>query len=210
MNKVVAFDLDGTLAQSELFLVKSYREALENKGLPVAPDEELRNMIGGTLEDNIKIAMPGHSMEDFLDYSREVHRLAASNVRKSGKLYPGIPETLAKLRAHGYAIALCSNGTEDYLSSVLGALGLPDYFDFIQHSVVGCNKSQLLSRIVAQYAPCKTVMVGDRYFDAEAAKNNDVPFIGCGYGLFPDEVQHADIVISHAEQLFDAVQTLIG
>ena len=54
-------------------------------------------------------------------------------------------------------------------------------------------------------------MVGDRHFDAEAAQNNNVPFIGCRYGLFPNEIaeSHADAVINSPSELLEAVNRLL-
>lgn len=210
MNQVVAFDLDGTLSQSEHFLLPSYREALLIMGITPAPDEVLKNMIGGTLEDNIKIAMPGHPMEEFLVYINHVHRLAAQYAVQYGVCYPGVAQSLEQLRAQGYKIALCSNGTEDYITHILDILKIRQYFDFIQHIVVGCNKSQLLTRILEHFETREVVMVGDRHFDQTAARNNGVPFIGCAYGLYPEEIRAADIVLESAYQLPDAVKSLLG
>ncbi|MEM1483668.1 HAD family hydrolase [Oscillospiraceae bacterium PP1C4] len=210
MNKVVAFDLDGTLSQSERFLIPSYREALMKVGITPPPDEVLKNMIGGTLDDNIKIAMPGRTMEEFLVYADHVHVLAAKYAAQYGAAYPGIPESLALLRERGYKIAICSNGTEDYIDHILEGLDLKKHFDFIQHIVVGCNKSQLLKRILDKFETTEVVMVGDRHFDETAARDNHVPFIGCAYGIYPDEVAGADVVLQNAYELPAAVEKLLG
>ena len=53
-------------------------------------------------------------------------------------------------------------------------------------------------------------MVGDRHFDIEAARAVSIPVIGCGYGLAPSEVTGADIVVSDASELPDAVERLLG
>lgn len=210
MNKVAAFDLDGTLSQSEYFLMPAYREVLAEMGMPLLSDETLKNLIGGSMDDNHKIVMPNHPREDFLDYCARVHRVCENYIPTCGKIYPHIDESLRELHNRGYLIALCSNGEEAYINTVLGALGLTEHFDFIQHCVFGCDKPQLLKRIVDRFAPARVVMVGDRHFDKEAAVANKVPFIGCLYGIYPDEVADADIAITDAAQLPAAVEKLIG
>lgn len=210
MNQVVAFDLDGTLSQSERFLLPAYKKALAELGLPVAPDEVLKNMIGGTLEDNIEIAMPGHTLEEFLVYADKVHGYAGVLVREFGEVYPGIPESLAALRGAGYKVALCSNGTPDYIEAVLAALHLDSAIDLVQKLEAGENKSQLLGKILKAYGTNRAVMVGDRHFDERAARDNGVPFIGCAYGIYPDEVQKADAVIYSAFDLPRAVEMLLA
>ena len=41
MEKLVAFDLDGTLSRSDLFLLPAYRTALTKMGRPLLPVELL-------------------------------------------------------------------------------------------------------------------------------------------------------------------------
>ena len=41
MEKLIAFDLDGTLSRSDLFLLPAYRTALTKMGRPVLSDEVL-------------------------------------------------------------------------------------------------------------------------------------------------------------------------
>ena len=41
MEKLIAFDLDGTLSRSDLFLLPAYRMALTKMGRPVLSDEVL-------------------------------------------------------------------------------------------------------------------------------------------------------------------------
>ena len=55
MEKLIAFDLDGTLSRSDLFLLPAYRMALTKMGRPVLSDEVLLTMIGGTTLDNAQI-----------------------------------------------------------------------------------------------------------------------------------------------------------
>ena len=209
MEKVVAFDLDGTLSESDLFLIPSYKAALCERGLPVLSDERLKLLIGCTIENARAIVMPDRPMEEYLEYSRAVGRHVQDFVRQ-GRPYPGIPESLAKLRTRGYKVALCSNGESHYVYQVLDSLGLTQYFDFVQHVVLGCDKSDLLRRVIEKFAPAKVVMVGDRVYDVEAARNNAVPVIGCLYGLYPDEVRDADVRITAADQLPEAVEMLLG
>ncbi|MCI8649480.1 MAG: HAD family hydrolase [Anaerotruncus sp.] len=209
MNQVVAFDLDGTLSQSEAFLLPAYRDAVSAMGLEPQPDAHLRQMIGGTVEDNLEIVMPGQPMERFREYLHYVHDFAHRYVVQCGKTYPCIPESLAELHRLGYRIALCSNGTPDYINFVLDTLNIQQYFDAVQTNLPGWTKSDLLGKILQDFDTSAAVMVGDRHFDFQAAKDNHVPFIGCAYGLFPQEVTQADVVITAADQLVQAVEQLL-
>lgn len=112
----------------------------------------------------------------------------------------------ARFARSGYKIALCSNGTADYANGILGALGILDAIDYIQPALAGVNKSTLLARIMEHYATDRVVMVGDRHFDRTAARDNSVPFIGCGYGVYPAEIADAEFVVACADELPAAVE----
>ncbi len=210
MNKVVAFDLDGTLSQSDAYLLRAYEGGLEAMGMPMLPKERLMQMIGGTVDDNKEIILPEGSMEKFMEYLHVVDSLAEKYARLYGHTYPGIPEALARLREKGYKIALCSNGAEGYIRFILDVLGIQELFDAIQPNIPGWNKSDLLRKILKDFQTTQGVMVGDRHFDWEAAKDNQVPFIGCLYGLFPNEVEKAEFTISSPEQLPALVESILG
>ena len=67
-----------------------------------------------------------------------------------------------------------------------------------------------MKSILETYSPKAAVMVGDRHFDIEAARAVNIPVIGCGYGLAPFEVAGADLVVSNASELPEAVDRLLG
>ena len=210
MVKVVAFDLDGTLSQSDLFIIPCHRITMEKYGITGITDAQITNLIGGLMEDGRKLLFPKGTMDEYLEYHKKLEKYLPQMVEERGRVYDGIPEMLDQLRDEGYITALCSNGGEAYIDCVLKNLHLKEKFDFIQHQVVGCNKSQLLKRIRDKYQPQGIVMVGDRHFDKTAAKENEVPFIGCAYGLYPDEVTDADFLAHTAKQVLEGVKTLIG
>lgn len=53
-------------------------------------------------------------------------------------------------------------------------------------------------------------MVGDRYYDREAARAAGVPFVGCSYGYAPGEVAGADAVAESPLDIEKIVEQLIG
>ena len=210
IKKVVAFDLDGTLSQSEKYLMPAIRRALQEMGVPLLEDGVLRQMIGGTIEDNRRLVMPDAPMERFLACTGLIHKYALASIPDLVQPYPGIAECLQQLRQAGYINVLCSNATADYSLPILKAIGVEPLLDWIPPQVRGRNKIQLLAAIAEHFSPAKLVMVGDRKFDEEAARANRVPFIGCAYGLFPQEITQADAVVQAASQIPDAVEKLIG
>lgn len=208
MTKVLAFDLDGTLSESDLFLLPAYRYALETLGAPVPDDAGLKNMIGGTYLDNWQISLPGSPEERYKKYCDLVLEFAIDHAPELGRAYTGLSETLELLSGRGYKLALCTNGEPDYADVVLRAIGLRKFFPEIPLYDSLWDKTRRLAHIVSSAGDCDAVMVGDRHFDRTAAKNNGIPFVGCGYGLFPSEVSEADALISTPSELTLAVERL--
>lgn len=212
--KVVAFDLDGTLVDSKWHLLPAYRKAHQAVGLPVPPDDRLLMGIGGTAEDIHQLFMPQRTKEEYQEYAGKVFAYCMEAAKTGARTYPHIKESLEMLRKEGYKLVLCSNGNvEQYSTPLLGLLGILPLLDHLQPIVAERNKSELLASIIREFE-CEghIVMVGDRHYDAQAARDNGVPFIGCRYGLFPAEIDevHPDVVIEDALQLPAAVKRILG
>ncbi|MEG0693523.1 MAG: HAD family hydrolase, partial [Oscillospiraceae bacterium] len=110
----------------------------------------------------------------------------------------------------GYLIAVCSNASERYIRMVLNALNIIDKIDYIQPLLPDLIKDDTLRLLLTREKPEKAVMVGDRVFDKNAARANNIPFIGCMYGFENSEVSDADIAIKTPSEINDAVKMLIG
>ena len=207
MIYLVAFDLDGTLSQSDRFLPRSYRLAAQKLGAAQPPEETLRNMIGGSYTDNRRLMEPYLPPEQYDLFSQYTREFAVE--LSQGCAYPEIVDCLEALKGMGCLPVLCSNGLSDYVEGILQAEGLRSQFGQLLYGQRGWNKTQVLAYLMEAYHAGCTVMVGDRHFDLEAARGNGVPFIGCGYGLFPQEIQTADRVVASPAQIPQAVRELL-
>ena len=123
--------------------------------------------------------------------------------------FPGVLESLTKLKEEGYSLAVCSNADKEHILNVLNAIKLIDFFDDICHTVDNLEKKDILKIFLEKIGADKVCMVGDRKFDIEAARHNNIPFIGCGYGYAPKEIENADIVIDDAFSIYNAVRDLL-
>lgn len=99
MKKLAAFDLDGTLSQSDRFLLPAYRKALALTGRDPLPDSLLLTLIGGTAADNARVISPDGSMETYEEFNFHVvqairETIPGSGARLSGggREPPGTPE----------------------------------------------------------------------------------------------------------------------
>ena len=212
MTKAVLFDLDGTLVRSDLFSIPAYRIARAEYGIGAMSEMEEKQEIGGTAEENWQRAMPERPFADYQAYSARIRDLIFERFWEEIKAYDGMAEALGELQARGYRTILCSNGSPDYCVKILEQAGLRAQMDELAERLAGADKVGLVRSVLEQQAPVRAVMVGDRRHDAQAARGNGIPFIGCRYGLFPEEIDAAqpDAVLTHASQLVQAVERLLS
>ena len=210
MNKLVIFDLDGTLNQTRLYAVEAVRRALAELGVFHFTDEDICAQFGAMPADYVRLYLPDgdeilHQRFLSLESSYEDKLM-----KENGRAFDGARESMEQLRSAGYRLAICSNSSERYIRLVLTTIGLIDLVDEIQPLLPGMLKTQTLDLLLQRIKPEKAVMVGDRVFDQEAARENKIPFIGCAYGYNPEEMAGSDRVVTHAGQLYSAVTELIG
>ena len=101
-NKLVIFDLDGTLVNTIADLGAAANAALAAKGLPQHAPEAFRGMVGHGVRNLMKQAMPEAMREDeqALDALLEVFlTYYIKHIDEQSRPYPGIPELLAELQA---------------------------------------------------------------------------------------------------------------
>lgn len=209
-DKLVIFDLDGTLNRTDLYSVAAQQKALEEFGVTGIPEADLKGCLGGRPIDYAKRFLPHLTHEDHLRYLERELYWEKVIMEKSCGSFEGIPELLDRLHQAGYRTAVCSNSARDYIVPVLTALHLLDKIDAIQPLLPGLTKVDTLGLLLQREEPEAAVMVGDRIFDMEAARGNFIPFIGCLYGYCPAEMAGSDRTVDCAAAIFDAVQDLIG
>ena len=212
---VVAFDLDGTLADTAPDLTAALNHTLARLGYPgVAPDT-VRHLVGHGARALLRRALgkahgveaageatPAHPRVEalveeglpiYLDYY-------AANICAGTRLFPGLEQALAGLEARGVSLAVCTNKPERLTFLLLDALGWRTRFA----AVVGADTlpvrkpdPQPLHEAIARAGGGRAAYVGDSITDAETARAARVPFVAVSFGFSdrPVEALGADAVI---------------
>ena len=188
-SKLIVFDLDGTLNQTELFSVEVHRMVQTELGWPAQSPEVIKSIFGTPPADYVPKMLPGSDPETQQRYIRRVAEVEHDYIHLAAP-YGGCREMLMRLHEDGWKTAVCSNSSYRYISMVLNAIGLMDSIDFIQPLEPDMSvKSESLRRLLQKVLPESSIMVGDTSFDAIAAQENNIPFIGCRYGFRPEEME---------------------
>lgn len=213
---VVAFDLDGTLADTAPDLAASLNHALAALGRPTVPPESVRYLVGHGARALLRrgLAVSGEAPEDlvdagmpfFLDYY-------AGHICEGTVPYPGVEATLDAIEAAGARPALCTNKPEGLTRKLLDALGWQRRFAVIVGGdtlAVRKPDPAPLHEAIARAGGGAAAFVGDSITDSDTAKAAGIPFVAVSFGFRdrPVEDLGADAVIDRFDDLMHALQTL--
>ena len=107
MIQTILFDFDGTLFDTGEGILRSVQYALEGFGIHETDTARLRKFVGPPLLDSFSelYAMTPEQAQAAVARYRE--RYLPVGIYEC-TLYPGIPEMLARLRAHGFRVAVAT------------------------------------------------------------------------------------------------------
>jgi len=204
------FDLDGTLIDSLRDIAEAVNECLELLGLPPLPVPRYRYMVGEGVPKLCERAL-GQS------HPRLVNRLAELarpryRVRplRYTRPYPGIVESLGRLRRGGVRLAVLSNKPHEMTVSVVRAFWPDDAFDCIQGYIDERHRKpdpHYVFQICQDLgvSPCRTCVVGDTPTDVETARRSGTASVGVTWGFR----SRADLAEAGAEYLVDEPAQLV-
>lgn len=205
----VIFDVDGTLNQTVLYAVPAYRRALRAFDRDIFKDDELISRIGAPFKDDVKFFFGGEAEDVEADFGKLIHQYWFEELEMCGKTFPGTKEMLEELEKKGYALAICSNASDDELKRVLSHLEIYHKFEKIQGLTEANCKKDSLRMLLKKIGSAGAVMVGDRFYDFEAAAENGIPFVACCYGYAPEgELEQCPCRISDIGELAEVVERI--
>src|SRR5688500_2508868 len=213
---VVAFDLDGTLADTAPDLAEALNHSLEALGRPQVPPASVRHLIGHGARALLRrgLAASGEAPEELVELGFPIFlEHYAAHICDGTRLFPGIEEALDEVERAGAALAVCTNKQEALTMKLLGALGLSGRFA----AIVGGDTLSVrkpdpapLFEAIARAGGGRAVLVGDSITDADTARAAGVPFVAVSFGFSdrPVEQLGADLVIDSYEELKAALEPL--
>jgi phosphoglycolate phosphatase len=201
MCKLVIFDLDGTLYKTELTLFPAVQKAAEELNLPVPGEAEMSALIGNTMDEFCRNMFPGASSDEIIRFREKVRYHERRAIPVSGQLYDGVAKMLEELRAAGFTLAVCSHASEKYIDIILTSFDMKKLFSYILPLDVTKEKLVLIKELLVETGAIFGLVVGDRHFDFSAAKDNNLPSIGCSYGYGGDEVGQADFTVEEPQEI---------
>jgi len=198
IQKLIIFDLDGTLVDSLDDLTASVNHMLRVFNRPAVSRDEVRGMVGEGARVLVERAMPGatedelvRGLELFLSHNEK-------NLAVRSAPFPGVVSTLIELGKAGHVMVVVTNKNESLSRSLLELLGLSGYFRGIYGADTLPSRKPSPAPLLhvmneLGYSATTTLMIGDSINDIAAGIGAGVTTIGCswGYGT-ADELIDAD------------------
>jgi phosphoglycolate phosphatase len=208
-QKLVIFDLDGTLFRTELVDIGAFNMALEMNGYSRLSGEEILGYIGMVLEDIARTMLHTEDRALIHKFIGDVIRLEEKLITECGQLYPGVEDMLQRLKSKGFRLCICSNGNCEYVMAIAGKFGFHSIFDEIWYAKKDRSKSEAVGLLKEMFQATRFVMVGDRTSDIEAARANGGISIGAAYGFGGDEVREADHIAGNVKEVESIICLLL-
>jgi phosphoglycolate phosphatase len=193
--KTVIFDLDGTLSDSAILTMNSFKKIAPEFGLPVPTEEAIRRATGYAIPEFYYILFPGFNEE--LVYKAglliEQEELRILPEHSGELLFSGIRELLENLKKKEVRLCVASTGEKNHVLAVLNETGVIDLFNSLSYGRP--DKKEMLREIIAGESKDECIMVGDMKKDYEAARANGILSAGALYGYCIRELADFDYYI---------------
>jgi phosphoglycolate phosphatase len=201
MYDFILFDLDGTLSDSAVGLVRSINHSLKVHGYAEQSIVDLLQYFGPPI-DHTFTRITVSSDKSHIDSLVTAFRERYSTIGYSeNTLYEGIEAALQALYQSGVTLGVCTTKRVDLAEKVLNLFRLRRYFQFVSGGDVGIQKWQQLEGLLQKkIITSNSIMVGDREGDIIAAHNNGLHSAGVlwGYGDLLELSAHNPLFIFRA------------
>lgn len=202
--EIALFDLDGTLSESAEGILECVRKIFIEMDRPMPDEKSVRAFIGPPMYDSLKRV--GFNNEDAL-VGVEIYKrnFIESGIYKN-RVYDGMYEVLAELKAHGVKLAVASTKYQKFTDRIIDMLDLRKYFDIVGGSTSLSadpgtivkprhDKIEVMNYVIESLKGSENdriVMIGDTKYDADGAAKVGCDFIGClyGYGTKEEMIQY--------------------
>jgi len=189
-GKLVIFDCDGTLVDSQHMIIAAMQATLSSAGLPAEDDIRIRSTVGLSVREAIAALRPdekeGALVELATIFKREFYRLRVEEAASPDPLYAGTREILGQLRESGFILGVATGNSRRGLDRVIEEHNLEGFFTTLQTADGHPSKPHpsmiQTAALEAGVDPEACIMVGDTSYDMMMARSAGSLAVGVRWG----------------------------
>jgi len=219
--KLIVFDVDGTLIDSQSHIASAMMMAFKKYGLESPTSRDVRLIIGLSLPEAIKKLYPKGSdilrkkiIASYIDSFALIRKNGAYQIPR---IFVGMKDLLEDLyHKNEYVLGIATGKGLTGLEHVLGATDLKDYFSTIQTADNHPSKPHpaMLYSAVKETGilPENAVVVGDTSYDMDMGKAAKFKTIGVSWGYHSSEVmrEKSDIFVKTPKEISSSLKRIWG
>lgn len=218
--KLIIFDVDGTLVDSQGDILGAMRGAFASEGLEPPVREDVLGIVGLSLPQAMERLVPELGVVRRTRLVEAYKSAYGALVREGGAaaspLYPGMRSLLDRLaQVDPWLLGVATGKSRRGLNGLLAAHALEGRFITTQVADDHPSKphpAMLFAALdAAGVEPEKAVMIGDTSYDMDMAEAAGIRGIGVTWGYHPAEaLSAATRVVDDAEALEQVIHELLG
>lgn len=206
--KLIIFDWDGTLMDSQARIVACLQCAADDMQLHPLPENTLKNVIGLGLNEALLSLYPQLKADRVTQFAdRYRYHFLTANDTPSG-LFADVRQMLELLAAKGFMLAIATGKARRGLEPVLIETGLKSLFHGSRCADETRSKPhpQMLEELLDEFGVSadEAIMVGDTEFDMLMAKSLEMDALAVSYGVH----DKADILKHEPLSCVDSIDEL--
>lgn len=185
--RLVIFDFDGTLGDSQKLITDTMLATIERLNLPMRSREEYARTIGLPLKECFSsiIPMTDEQAEECAEVYSEIFNV--KNVPGAVTVFPGVIETLERLSAQGILMSIASSRSHRTLAKLMDELDLSKYITYLIAADDVVEKKPAAESVLKtlrhfNVEAHETLVVGDTEFDILMGRNAGTHTCGVTYG----------------------------
>jgi len=216
--RLVIFDVDGTLVDSQAEILAAMARAFQTEGLVMPERDVVLSIVGLSLDQAFAQLCPDTDQpqrERLVAAYKDAFIGLRSEAKEMGPLYPGALEAIRYFQAQDHTLLAVATGkSRRGLDKVLERHDLTGVFHSEQvadHHPSKPHPSMILTALnETGVGQDRAVMLGDTTFDMDMARAAGVKKIGVTWGYHPAALLMPDVLIEDFADLSGAVDQLIG
>lgn len=206
INKLVIFDFDGVLVNTEYTTFDYYRKILPSYGIYLT-DKDFKHKIGRKSVDFFRDVLKDKFDQKLVNKLTQMKRATfIQDVKKYLKPIPGVFKLLEEFKQAGLRMAIGSQNEKPLIQKALDEFKMRKYFEFTTSLQDIQNKKPhpevfLLVANTLKVEPSESVVIEDAPIGIQAAKAGRFKSIGITTSFSRDNLAEADLIIDSLREI---------